>query len=144
MIALGLQNWQTDDEWSQAKPIWVAASPKRRQTARHNCLILPHLGTFDDTLCSEEIRSNHGTWWNYSTSWRQWQTTYRVFTKLHHLPSSILYFLTRSHNLNVRESLCWLGFAWLDDWLNSSQFKPAELGWTVALPAALPCGKSSQ
>lgn len=68
MIALGLQNWQTDDEWRQVKPIQVEASPKRRQTARHNCLILPHLGTFDDTLCSEEIRSNHGTWWNYSTS----------------------------------------------------------------------------
>lgn len=51
-----------------ANPIQVEASPTLRQAARHNCLILPHLGTFDDTLCSEEIRSNHGTWWNYSTS----------------------------------------------------------------------------
>lgn len=137
MIALGLLNWQTDDEWSQDKPSRVEASPMWRQTGRHNCLI--YLTWVPLMIpCSEEIISNQGTWWNYSTSWQQCQTTYRVFTKLHHLPSSILYFLTRSHNLNGSwESLfAWLGLAWLDDWLNSSQFNPAELGWTVALSAA--------
>lgn len=132
MIALGLQNWQTDDEWRQVKPIQVEASPMRRQTARHNCLILPHLGTFDDTLCSEEIRSNHGTWWNYSTSCKAMPN---YLQGIYHVASSAIFNFMfpnafpqfECERVSLLEVSAWLGL--MTDWtrLNSSQLNWAEL-----------------